>query len=78
MNKTFINKPSFYAHVISGFLIFIAFLFVINNYNYFSKIDNTQQLILLLLFILTIIGHGLFHLFLEIYYNFNPFDLFLY
>ena len=66
------DKPSMYNHIISGFLFLVAFLVVLFNNEKIANLDITYKLILLLLFTLTFIGHGIFHLLLEVYYGYNP------
>ncbi len=65
------NKPSFYSHIFTGL---ISLFFILIIFIYYNKLNLNfyQKLILLLLFAILIGIHGLSHLFLEVYYNFNP------
>jgi len=66
------NHPSFYAHVLSGFLLFIAVILVIYNYKSVMEI-NPVHLIMLILLFSTVVGiHGISHLGLEKNYGFDP------
>lgn len=66
------NKSSFYAQVVSGLVImYCIYLYV---YGTFSVLEN---LIILLLFSISIGIHGLAHLFMELNYNWNPFENYL-
>ena len=69
------SVPSFYAHILNGILLFIAFIMVYKNYSKIIKLDPYQLVILTLLFSITIGIHGLSHLGLENNYNYNPMNL---
>jgi hypothetical protein len=60
------SKPSFYAYLFNGILLFIAFLLALNN---------SKQTVLVLAFSIAIGIHGLMHLGLEVFYNYNPLGL---
>jgi hypothetical protein len=61
--------PSFYAHIMQGFLIFCALYITIIQ---FPRMDRLQTIFLLLLFSITIGIHGISHMGLETKYNYNP------
>ena len=67
------NTPSFYAHIINGLLLFIAFVLVYKNYSQIKKIEPYKLITLTLIFSISIGIHGLSHLGLEKVYNYNPF-----
>ena len=74
MNKVY-STPSFYAHILNGLLLFIAFILLYKNY---SKIIHLEpyKLISLTLFSSIAIGiHGLSHLGLEKGYGYNPISI---
>lgn len=75
MNKIFYN-PSFYSHIINGFLLLIAIILFIINYKKFTIIEPYKLIILILIFSITFGIHGLSHLGLEKSYNYNPILLF--
>jgi hypothetical protein len=60
------SKPSFYAHLLNGILLFIAFILALNN---------SKQTILVLGFSIAVGIHGLTHLGLELFYGYNPLGL---
>ena len=63
------NKPSFYAQIISGLIIIYCI------YLYATvRISNYENLMVLLLFTISIGLHGLAHLFIEVNYNWNPLE----
>ena len=66
------NTPSFYAHIINGLLLFIAFVLVYKNYSQIKKIEPYKLITLTLIFSISIGIHGLSHLGLEKVYNYNP------
>ncbi len=70
MNELY-KSPTFYAHVINGFLLLFAFIFLLQNY---SEVTSTpyKTIVLTLLFALVIAIHGLSHLALQVYFNYNP------
>lgn len=74
---TIYYKPSVYAHAMTGLLIFIGAIIVIQNYQVLSNDAVHTQLTLLLLFGILIGIHGLLHLGLEYMYNYNPLKTFI-
>ena len=67
--------PSFYAHVINGILLLVAFSLLLQNYRSINHIDKYKLIILVLLFSIAIGVHGLSHLGLEKTYGYNPLQL---
>jgi hypothetical protein len=64
--------PSFYAHIINGFFIFIAIIMLYKNYSKIIKTKPYNLIILVLFFSICIGVHGLSHMGLEKNYNYNP------
>jgi hypothetical protein len=66
--------PSFYAHGLNGFLLFIALIIMITNYSKLSRLEGYPGRTLYLILLLSIaVGiHGISHLGLESVYGFNP------
>ena len=64
--------PSFYAHIMNGFLLLIALIILYKNYSKINKIEPYKQVIVVLLFSLSIGIHSLSHLGMEKYYGYNP------
>jgi hypothetical protein len=67
--------PSFYAHIMNGLILLVAFIILYKNYSKISNLDPYKKLILTLLFSIGVGVHGLSHLGLEQIYNFNPMQL---
>jgi len=68
--------PSLNSLFVTGFLLlFIAFIFI-KNYNKIYNLNFYQKLILLSTIAIAIGIHGLIHLGVEQYYNFNPYNWF--
>ena len=67
--------PSFYAHVINGILLLVAFSLLLQNYRSINHIDKYKLIILVLLFSIATGVHGLSHLGLEKNYGYNPLQL---
>lgn len=70
------NVPSIYSHIIQGFLILFAVLYIFKYWNLVKNLDVYRKLILLLLFAVVIGIHSLSHLGLEYIYQFNPLQWF--
>jgi hypothetical protein len=68
------TKPSFYSLAITGILILLVFIKIIFNWNEFEQLALTDYLIILLLLTIGLGIHGLLHLGLEVYYNYNPLE----
>ena len=71
MNNIFF-APSFYAHIFNGLFIFIAIVILYKNYSKLTKTHPYNMMILVLLFSMSIGIHGLSHMGLEQFYNYNP------
>lgn len=71
MNSIY-NYPSFYAHIMNGLLLLIAVILLCKNYLKISNLEPYKLIILTLGFSLVFGIHGLSHLGLEKFYNFNP------
>jgi hypothetical protein len=69
------NTPSFYAHVLSGSVLFIALFFVFMHSNQLMKLQPHVKLVILLLFSIGAGVHGISHMALEQYYDYNPFNM---
>ena len=67
--------PSFYAHVINGILLLVAFILLIQNYSYIKSMDKYRVILLVLLFSIATGVHGMSHLGLEKIYGYNPLQL---
>lgn len=66
------NIPSYYALVLTGFLLLIIFITTIKNFKQI-KTQTPISLITILAVITIALGvHGLLHLGLEYVYNYNP------
>ena len=74
-NPNYVLAPSFFALVISGFLILIFLYILISHFNTFLKIDYVKQLQIIGILCIAFSVHGLLHLGLENTYNFNPYSL---
>jgi hypothetical protein len=72
MNLYILKTPSFYAHIISGFLLLFSFVFIIRNRKIFYNLDVYKFTIIILLLSIALGLHGLSHLGLENIYDFNP------
>ena len=62
MDKQLHKNATFYAHIINGSLLFIAFIIVFNNYSKITNMDPIALLNLILLSSIAIGIHGLSHL----------------
>ena len=68
----FYVAPSFYAHIINGLLILIAFVLLYKNYSKISNLEPYKLIVLTLILSICVGVHGLSHLGLETIYNYNP------
>jgi len=71
MANVYLN-PSFYAHILSGFLILISTIIVLIHFKNLIQLDPYKIIVLLLFFSLVVGIHGISHLGLESVYNYNP------
>lgn len=69
--------PSFYAHIINGIFLLLAFIFLFQHYSSLSKQTPYNMISLLLLLSISVGVHGLSHSNLERNYNYNPMDMIL-
>lgn len=67
--------PSFYAHIINGILLLVAFIILVQNYRSIKDMDKYKLILLILLFSIATGVHGLSHLGLEKNYGYNPLQL---
>jgi hypothetical protein len=71
MNQIYL-VPSYYAHIMNGLLLFVAFIVFYKNYSKIRHLEPYKLLMLILIFSLAVGVHGLSHLGLENIYNYNP------
>lgn len=64
--------PSFYAHIINGLLLLVAFIMLYRNYSKLTNLEPFKLIVLTLLFSLGVGVHGMSHLGMEQNYSFNP------
>jgi len=64
--------PSYYAHMLCGLLLIIAFIIFCMNFSKIKNLEPYKFIILLLCFSIGLGIHGLSHLGLEKIYNYNP------
>lgn len=66
------NTPSFYAHIINGLFLLIAFILLFKYFSQIKRLEPYKIIILVLIFSLAVGIHSLSHLGLETIYNYNP------
>lgn len=71
MNKIYSN-PSFYAHVLNGLLLLVAFIILYTHYSKIAQVEPYKLLCVALLLSISVGIHGLSHLGLEKGYGYNP------
>jgi hypothetical protein len=71
MNNIYLT-PSFYAHIINGLLLLLAFVILYKNYDKIANLDPYKITVIILAFSIGVGVHGLSHLGLEKVYNYNP------
>jgi hypothetical protein len=71
MNSLFL-VPTFYSHILNGILLFFAIVLVYINYSNLKKMAPYNKIMLFLIFSLCIGVHGISHMVLDKYYNYNP------
>ena len=69
---TIYHIPSFYAHVLNGALLFLAFVLLYNNYSRIIRLEPYKLIKLTLLLSIGIGIHSLSHIGLEKGYGYNP------
>ena len=67
--------PSIMAHMMNGFFLLAALVFVIYSYSKLRALDSYHILVLILLVSIAIGVHGLSHAALEKQYRYVPFNL---
>lgn len=66
-------KPSIISLFTTGILLFIIFVILVTNCNYFIKTTIYHKIVILSLLSTAIGIHGLIHFGVENKYNFNPY-----
>jgi hypothetical protein len=64
--------PSFFAHIINGLLMLVAFMLLYKNYSKISNLEPYKLIVLTLILSICVGVHGLSHLGSETIYNYNP------
>ena len=67
--------PSVMAHVIGGVLMFFSFVYMLASFYKINALDMYRFLILIILFSIGIMLHGVSHLLLEREYKYNPLNM---
>lgn len=75
MENSIFSLPSFYAHILNGILLLVAFLLFCKHYSKISNLEPYKLIILTLLFSICVGIHSLSHLGLEKIYGFNPLSI---
>lgn len=69
------SKPSFLAFLTNGIFLLFVIVLILNNYGFGNeRVDSLNQVYLLLLLSIAIGVHGLMHLGMEVYYDYNPLE----
>lgn len=70
------NKPSYYSLIFTGIIWVAVFILILQNFPSLRR--SPEKLIIVFSLFGILVGvHGLIHLGLESYYNFNPMDIIL-
>jgi len=69
------NTPSFYAHIINGLFLLIAFILLYKYYSQIKNLDPYKLIIITLIFSIGVGVHSLSHLGLEKTYGYNPLNM---
>ena len=70
------NKPSYYSLFFTGIIWVAVFILILQNFSSLRR--SPEKLIIVFSLFGILVGvHGLIHLGLESYYNFNPMDIIL-
>lgn len=72
MDNSIFSLPSFYAHILNGILLLVAFLLFCKHYSKISRLEPYKLIMLTLFFSVCVGIHGLSHLGMEKIYGFNP------
>jgi hypothetical protein len=68
--------PSILAHFLNGFFLFLSIILFLFHFLKIKKMEPYKIILLTVLFSIAIGVHSLSHLGLEIYYGYNPLELF--
>lgn len=71
-NREHIFAPSFFAHVMSGLFLLVAFILLYKNYSIIKNLDKYRLITIILVFSIAIGIHSLSHLGMETIYGFYP------
>ena len=66
--------PSFYAHILGGAFLFASLFFTFMYSDKLMKLQPHVKLVIALLFSISAGVHGISHMGMEQYYNYNPFN----
>ncbi len=69
-------SPSCNTLIVTGFLMLLILILIVNNFRLFMRLDFYRKINLLALLTIAVGVHGLIHLGLEVNYGFNPFNWF--
>lgn len=72
--NTVFTKPSFWGLTMTGLLMLIIIIVVVQNIRELKKLDAYKMIVILCLISLAIGVHSLIHLGLEYIYNYNPME----
>ena len=70
--------PSFYAHIFSGTLLLLTFVLLYRNYTKIIDMEPYRIIVIVLLLSICVGLHGISHIELEKYYNYNPLNMRMY
>lgn len=77
MNLEVFLSLSFYTHLANIIFVLLAIYFVISNFSYLENMSPEKKIYILLLFSISAGVHGLSHLGLENFYQYNPMGFFV-
>jgi len=69
--------PSFYAHILSSFLLLVSVILLYKNYSKIMNLEPIQLIMIILVFSISIGIHSICHLGFEKLYDFNPINDFI-
>jgi len=69
--------PSFYAHILSSFLLLVSVILLYKNYSKIMNLEPIQLIMIILVFSISIGIHSISHLGFEKLYDFNPINDFI-
>ena len=76
MISNYLIAPSLNSLFVTGFLLLLMLVIIIQNFKLISRLQPLQKLMLLSSLTMAIGVHGLIHLGVEKEYNFNPYTWF--